>query len=73
MTDQQARAAKVALDVFYVGVLLTIVCWFYFPAFRYRVKEGASWARYYSGIARWRVLPSWLQEAMIVRGLHPSE
>lgn len=73
MSEKQARAARVMLEVLYVGLCASIVCWLYVPGFRYRVKEGVSWARYYGGIARWRNHPVWLQEALIVRGLHPSE
>lgn len=64
---------KTALSVTYTALMIGIVCWVYVPGFQTWVRTSIDWARYYRGVARWRSRPSWLQEAMVVRGFDPPQ
>jgi hypothetical protein len=63
------RLFYTAAVVGYVGLLVYLTV----PAFRLRVQGWAQWARWYQWRANFASLPSWMKEALVVRGHGPPE
>ena len=71
MTEEQARTVHALISVLAILTYAGLLVYVSRSKSDTRMERARQWLRYYRWRARWDSLPTWKQEALIVRGKGP--